>query len=176
MKIKLRQETQADHPAVAKVIEEAFQNIQFSDHKEQFLVEKLRNSNAFVPELSIIAERNGEIVGHILLTKIKIENVKNTFESLAMAPVSVKPKYQNQGIGGMLIRESHRKAKDLGFQSVILLGHADYYPKFGYEPTSKFGIELPFEAPDENCMAIELEENSLEGVSGKVSYPKEFFE
>ncbi len=172
----LRQETLADHTTVAKVIEEAFKDVLFSDHKEHFLVERLRNSNAFIPQLSIVAVHKSKVVGHILLTKIEIKNENSTFESLAMAPVSVRPAYQNQGVGGMLIRESHKKAKGLGFQSIILLGHADFYPKFGYQPTSKFGIELPFEAPEENCMAIELKENSLEGISGKVCYPKEFYE
>jgi predicted N-acetyltransferase YhbS len=80
------------------------------------------------------------------------------------------------GIGGKLIEQSHRIARDLGFKSVILLGHEKYYPKFGYLRADNFGIELPFQVPKENCMAIELTESGLKGVSGMVEYPKEFNE
>ncbi len=176
MEVILRPEKLVDYKAVFKLIEEAFNSEQFSDGKEQFLVEKLRKSNAFIPELSIVVEYRDEILGHILLTKIKIVNKKESFDSLALAPVSVKPKLQKQGIGGQLIKESHRLAKKLGYQSIVLLGHENYYPKFGYELCSKYGIKIPFEAPDENCMVIELVENGLQGVNGTVQYDKAFFE
>ncbi len=176
MEVILRPERKSDYQSVFKLIEEAFKTEQFSDGKEQFLVEKLRKSNAFIPELSIVADHNGEIAGHILVTRIKIKNEEETFESLALAPVSVKPKFQNKGIGGQLIEESHRVAKTLGFQSIVLLGHENYYPKFGYELCNKYGIKIPFEAPDENCMAIELLENGLNGISGIVQYDKAFYE
>jgi predicted N-acetyltransferase YhbS len=173
-KIILRQEIPEDYQLVEKVVEEAFKTAAFSDDNEHLLVARLRMSDAFVPELSIVAEFNGEIVGHILLTKIKIKNEKQSFDSLALAPVSVKPDFQNKGIGGQLICEAHAKAKVLGFKSVVLLGHENYYPRFGYEWTSKYGISLPFEAPEQNCMVIALIENALEGVSGIVEYAKEF--
>ena len=148
-----------------------------SDHSEQYLVERLRNSEAFIPELSIVAEINQNIAGHILLTRIKVVNNKNEeFESLALAPVSVLPEYQGKGIGGKLIETAHKKAKELGFGSVILLGHENYYPRFGYEIAKKYGIKLPFEVPDENCMTIELIKGTLEGIEGTVVYPKAFFE
>ena len=74
IKIKIRQENSADFKAVFKLIKSAFKSEQISDHKEQFLVERLRKSNAFIPELSLIAELDNKIVGHILLTKLKIKN------------------------------------------------------------------------------------------------------
>lgn len=176
MNIILRQETEQDYNEVFNLIEQAFNGLELSDHKEQFLVKRLRNSNAFVPELSLVAVCNNIIVGHILLTKIKIINKQNEFQSLALAPVSVLPKYQKQGIGAMLIKEAHKIAKELGFKSVILLGHADYYPKFGYKKASEYQIKLPFEAPNEYCMALELIEHGLKNTHGMVKYPKEFFE
>ncbi len=172
----LRRENKSDHPAVSSVIEKAFKNVEFADNTEQFLVERLRKSDAFIPELSMIAEIDGKIVGHILLTKLKIKNDTKEFDSLALAPVSVLPEFQGKGIGGKLIVESHKKAKKLDYKSIVLLGHEKYYPRFGYEQTDKYGIELPFEAPKENCMVIELVENGLKGVSGMVEYPKEFNE
>lgn len=172
----IRQESNNDCKAVFDLIEEAFKTEKFSDHKEQFLVERLRMSDAFIPELSMVAEIDGKIIGHILVTKLKIKNETNEFNSLALAPVSVLPEFQGKGIGGKLIVEAHQKAKELGHKSIVLLGHEKYYPRFGYEQADKYGIELPFEAPKENCMVIELIENGLNGVSGIVEYPKEFNE
>lgn len=176
MVITIRQEGTQDYKAVFELIEKAFKSEQFSDHKEQFLVERLRQSNAFIPELSMVAEIENVVVGHILLTKLKIKNDQHEFDSLALAPVSVLPGYQRKGIGGLLIESAHIKAKELGHRSIILLGHKNYYPKFGYQQADKFGIELPFEAPKENCFAIELFENGLKGVNGIVEYPIEFNE
>ena len=176
MEITIRQETKHDFDAVFKLIETAFKDELMSDHKEQFLVERLRNSKAFIPELSIVAEVKGKVVGHILLTRLKIVSEQNEFDSLALAPVSVLPEFQGKGIGGMLIKQAHKKAIELGHKSVVLLGHEKYYPKFGYQPTEKFGISLPFDVPKENCMAIELVKNGLNEVSGVVKYPTEFYE
>lgn len=174
--MKIRQENKNDYKKVFNLIEKAFRKEEFTDHKEQFLVERLRKSDAFIPELSLVAEIDKEIVGHILLTKIKIRAKTNEFNSLALAPVSVLPEFQGRGIGGKLIVEAHKIAKVLGHKSIILLGHEKYYPKFGYKQADKFGIELPFDVPKENCMAIELIETGLSGVSGMVEYPNEFNE
>lgn len=172
----IRKENRNDFKEVFNLIEKAFKTEQFSDHKEQFLVERLRNSKAFIPELSIVAEIEGKVVGFILVTKLIIKNELNEFDSLALAPVSVLPEFQNRGIGGKLIIKAHEIAKELGYKSIVLLGHENYYPRFGYEQADKYRIELPFEVPKENCMVIELIENGLNGVSGIVEYPKEFIE
>lgn len=175
LKINIRKEEREDFKAVFDLIQSAFEKEEFTDHQEQFLVERLRDSEAFVPELSLVAEIDGKIAGYVLLTKLKIvaDDLKET-ESLALAPVAILPEYQGKGVGGQLILAAHEKAKELGFHSIILLGHQDYYPRFGYEMAKNFGIKLPFDVPDENCMAIELSENALQHVSGTVRYPKEF--
>ncbi|WP_353146815.1 N-acetyltransferase [Chryseobacterium sp.] len=173
--LTIRQEEEKDYQEVFQLTEEAFRTMEHSDHQEHFLVEKLRKSEAFIPELSLVAEaENGEIAGHLLFTKIKIENNSNSFDSLALAPVSVRHEFQNQGIGGKLILEGHRIARDLGYQSVILIGHESYYPRFGYKKTSNFGISFPFDIPEENGMAVELVQNGLKNREGVIKYPKEF--
>ncbi|WP_330747341.1 GNAT family N-acetyltransferase [Chryseobacterium sp. CP-77] len=173
--ITIRQEEKKDHQQVFQLTEEAFSEMEHSDHQEQFLVEKLRKSDAFIPELSLVAEdENGRIAGHILFTKIKIVNEEKSFESLALAPVSVKPEFQNQGIGTKLILEGHRIAKELGYKSVILIGHEKYYPRFGYKKTSNFGVSFPFDIPEENGMAVELVKDGLKDRKGVVKYPHEF--
>lgn len=173
--LTIRQEEEKDFKKVSDLTEEAFRNMDQSDHREHFLVEKLRKSEAFIPQLSLVAENeDGDIAGHILFTKLKIVNGDETFESLTLAPVSVHPEFQNQGIGGQLILHGHSTAKELGYQSVILIGHENYYPKFGYEKTSNFGISFPFEIPEVNGMAVELIKDGLKNVKGVVKYPKEF--
>lgn len=175
MEIKIRKEKEEDFNLVFELVKDAFENVEFSDHKEQYLVERLRNSDAFIPDLSIVAEINNHIVGYILLTKIGIIDASDKrHTSLAMAPVAVLQEFQGKGIGSKLIRYAHEKASELGFGSIVLLGHENYYPKFGYRLTKDFGINLPFDVPEENCMAIELAENALQNVTGIVQYPKEF--
>ncbi len=174
--MRIRPEETKDYQKIFNLIEDAFKDEQYTDHQEQFLVERLRNSDSFIPALSLVAQVGDQIVGYILLTKIDIvDSNKAVATSLALAPVAVKKNYQRKGIGGELIRAAHAKAKELGYKSVVLLGHENYYPRFGYIQSTKFGISLPFDVPEENCMAIELTENGLKNVSGVVQYPKEFF-
>lgn len=176
MDITIRQEQTEDYGAVHKTVELAFKDVEESDHSEPFLVDKLRQTDAFVPELSLVAETDGKIIGHILLTKVEIVSENNSVTSLGLAPVSVLPKYQKQGVGSALIREAHKRATELGYGSIVLLGHKDYYPKFGYKQAIDFGIEFPFDVPHEYCMVIELRPKALKGVRGKIKYARPFGE
>lgn len=176
MNILIRQEKERDHEVTEKVVESAFVDVEQSDHKEHILVKKLRGSDIFIPELSLVAEIEGKIVGHAMLTKLMIENEECSHSSLALAPVSVLPEYQNKGIGSKLIEESLKLAKEMGFNSVIVLGHSNYYTKFGFKPASIWGIKAPFEVMDEAFIALELGTGGLKGVRGTVVYSKEFFE
>lgn len=176
MNIEIRQETEVDYKISENAVEEAFKDAEHSDHKEHLLVDRLRKREAFIPELSLVAKLDGKIVGHIIFTKILIKNDDEEHESLALAPVSVLPQYQNKGIGNALIIESTKVAKELGYMSIIVLGHDKYYPRFGFKPASRWNIRAPFDVPDESFMALELKEGSLNEVEGIVIYPKEFFE
>ena len=129
----------------------------------------LRNSDSFIPELSLVAVKDNKIVGYILFTKIKIEN----HEEIALAPLAVLPEYQKQGIGSKLIEEGHKIAKKLGYHYSIVLGSENYYPKFGYIPAIQYGIQAPFEVQNENFMAVKLNETNTE-IKGVVQYAKEF--
>ena len=173
--ITIRQESPQDHTTVYKLIRAAFASVEESDHSEQDLVERLRHSSSFIPELSLVAETGrGELVGHILLTRIRIINDAQAFHSLAVAPLSVLPSCQRQGIGSALIREAHRHAAALGYGSAVLLGHPGYYPRFGYLPAHRFDIRFPIDAPVDCCMVIELQPDGLKGVQGRVEYDPAF--
>ncbi|MCU9595028.1 N-acetyltransferase [Caldibacillus thermolactis] len=178
MNIIIRQEQVKDYKLTEKVVKCAFANAEHSDGNEHNLVSRIRNSDAFIPELSLVAidNDNSRVIGHILLSKIKIVNDNQVVESLALAPVSVLPEFQNQGVGKLLIRKALKKAKELRFNSVVVLGYPEYYSKFGFKKASTWGIKSPFEVPDEAFMAMELGENTLDKVSGVVEYPNVFFE
>lgn len=165
----------AEHPddaaAIHNVIFQAFTYAKHRDGDEQYLVERLRKSAAFQPELSLVAIVGNRVVGHILFSEVQI-GVDHP--SLALAPLSVLPTYQQQGIGSALIRAGHEAALAQGYTSAIVLGDYGYYSRFGYVPASQWHISAPFDVADENFMAIELIPTRLQGVNGVVRYPKEF--
>ncbi len=147
----------------------------FGQDDEADLVDRLRQSQHFVPELSLVALDGEQTVGYILFTHVLItDDNGNQYGSLALAPVSVLPEYQNQGIGKQLIRYGLECAAQLGYMSVIVLGHELYYPKFGFIPASTWNIRSPYDVPDNVFMAIELIPGGLDNISGMVVYPKEF--
>jgi predicted N-acetyltransferase YhbS len=175
--ITIRQELTTEYSKTEEIVKRAFLNETYSDKKEHLLVNRIRKSDAFIPELSLIAlNQHKVVIGHILLSKIKIVDGDNTVDSLALAPVSVIPEYQKKGIGSQLIHTALKNAKNLGYHSVIVLGHKSYYPKFGFKPASLWNIQSPFEVPDEVFMALELTHHSLEKVQGVVHYSKAFSE
>jgi len=174
--IAIRQETQHDYAKVERLIQKAFESLEISDHTEHYMVKRLRKSDSYIPELSLVAAIQDQLVGHILLSKINIVNENKIHPALALAPVSVLPEFQGQGVGSKLIEASHRIAEDLAYNMIILIGHENYYPRFGYQKCSDYNIRFPFEVPDQNCMVIELKKDALKKVNGVVRYPKAFFE
>lgn len=175
MDITIRQEQENDRTSVLHLVEKAFADVSESDHREQILVERLHHSETYVPPLSLVAEtEEKQIVGYILLTEVKIDNGTRSVTSLSVAPLAVLPEFQRKGIGGMLIREAHRKAALLGYGTAVILRHKEYYPRFGYRRATDFGIEFPFEVPHEYCMVAELIPGATEGVEGMVCYPAAF--
>ena len=150
--MNIRQEIAADYSSVCRVVKAAFTAAEQSDGNEQDLVAALRKSQSFIPELSLVATVHGEIAGHILFTRADIGGCPE----LALAPLSVLPKYQKRGIGMALMAEGHRVARSLGYDYSVVLGHAQYYPQAGYRPASLYGIKAPFEVPDEHFMALKL--------------------
>lgn len=176
MNIGIRQERDEDRPKVRKLIEAAFENVAESDHREQELVERLRASKTFIPQLSLVAETDGgTIAGYILLTEVAVVSGEGAVPALGVAPVAVLPELQRRGIGAMLLEEAHRRGARLGYGTAVVLGHPEYYPRFGYRRAADRGIAFPFDAPAECCMVRELRPRASEGLRGTVRYPDEFF-
>lgn len=150
--------------------------VAFGGEVEARLVNNLRKTKWFIPELSLVAEKEGKIVGHILFSVIHRKTDSNRIPVLALAPMAVLPDYQKQGIGSLMIKEGLKKCKKLGYKIVVLVGHPDYYPRFGFVKASEKGLKLPFDAPDEAFMVNEIIPNSLTGIIGTIEYPPEFAE
>jgi len=167
---KVRVEKPADYSKVKEV-----NDLAFGREGESNLIAAIRKSPSFVPALSLVAAtEKEEILGHILFSIIYIKTELKSVESLALGPLAVKPKLQGIGIGSTLITEGLKRCRSLGFEHVILLGHSDYYPKFGFVPAINKGIHAPFEVPPETFMVYELKKNSLENIEGIVQYPEPF--
>lgn len=166
--MQIRKEELPDYDTVYHVVQQVFKQAEHADGNEADLVTALRKGPAFIPELSLVAEIEGKIVGHILFTKGQIADKT----VLALAPLAVLPAYQGQGIGTALINEGHRIARQLGYDYVIVLGAA-YYQRFGYVSASSLGITAPFEVPDEYFMVKKLNPYA-EKVNGVMHYAKEF--
>ena len=165
----IRQEQDKEFHSIYELVKVAFESAEHADGNEQDLVTALRDSDSYIPELSLVAEIGNKIVGHIMFTKLKIGNQVQ----LALAPLSVLPEYQKKGIGTALIQEGHKRAQALGYGYSVVLGSEKYYPRIGYMPAITYGISAPFDVPNENFMAYKLSENAP-AVFGPVQYAKEF--
>ncbi len=167
----IRYETPVDVSAITRVNELAF-----GRPEEGRLVEKLRATPEFDARLSLVAEAEGEIVGHALFFPLTIQAEESQYPSLGLGPVAVLPDFQKQGIGSALIEAGLQTAKTMGYNASIVLGHPDYYPRFGYQPASRWGIRCQWDVPAEVFMALELNEGALEGKAGLAVYHKAFNE
>jgi len=121
-----------------------------------------------------VAIEDGRVVGHILFTPVMIESNKAKYEAVTLAPMAVLPRYQRRGIGASLIRQALDECKRMGHNIVVLIGHPEYYPHFGFVPAGPKGLSSEFEVPDEAWMVAELAEGALDDVSGEVRFQPEF--
>ena len=165
----IRAETAKDYAAIYEVNQKAF-----GGEVESRLIEALRKSSQFLSELSLVAEENQKIVGHILFSPAVIDTGKEKAPILALGPMAVIPEFQNQGVGSELVREGLTECKRLGYDVVVLVGHPHFYPRFGFTPARAKGLECTFEVGDEAFMITELVPEALEGMRGVVRYPAEF--
>ncbi|WP_081942766.1 carbon-phosphorus lyase complex subunit PhnI [Myxosarcina sp. GI1] len=164
--LKIRAAEAHDYPAIAEV-----NNLAFGRENEAELVEKIRQSKGYVPELSLVAELDNKIVGHIMFSYIDLID-KETTQVLALAPVAVSPEHQNKEIGSLLIKTGLEIADKIPAPMVIVLGDPKFYIRFGFKPASKYSIQSPFNVPDEYFMVKFLTKS--DGYRGKIVYPAAF--
>jgi putative acetyltransferase len=163
----IRTEKLEDVEAVRKVNIAAFDR-----ENEANLVDRLRGISS---TLSFVAVQSDRIVGHIFFSRVSVVGkCSSNLSMLGLAPVAVLPDYQRQGIGTLLIREGLKECVRSGFQAVVVLGHPDFYPRFGFVPASRKSLGCEYDVPDENFMVLELESGALQDCSGTVKYRSEF--
>ena len=168
--IDIRFETPRDISRVHDINEKAF-----GQPVEANLVDKLRCSCA--DALSLVAEEDGLIVGHIMFTPVVINDRERQIRGMGLAPMAVQPRRQRQGIGSKLVVRGLEILRDRGCPYVIVLGHPEYYPKFGFEPASRYGIESQWERiPDEAFLILVIDHGALQNVKGVARYREEFDE
>lgn len=160
----IRPERPSDSYAVRRV-----NDLAFGRPDEYQVVEALRTNGGMT--LSFVAEVDGEIVGHITFSPVTIDH---EHAAVGLGPMAVLPEHQRSGIGSRLVREGLDALREAGHAAVIVLGHPEYYPRFGFIPASRFGIRWERPCPDEAFMALELKPGALEEKAGVVRYRAEF--
>jgi putative acetyltransferase len=165
----IRHEKPEDIPAIRIVNERAFGRV-----AEANLVDALRRNGKAT--ISLVAEDDGRIVGHILFSQVTVEAGERDLVGVGLAPMAVVPERQNQRIGSMLMEHGLKRCREEGHPFVVVLGHPDYYPRFGFVPASSFGIKSEYNVADEVFMVMELRERALGGRAGVAKYQPEFNE
>ncbi|HOO91091.1 MAG TPA: N-acetyltransferase [Syntrophales bacterium] len=165
--MKIREATESDLQDVLHIEAAAF-----GYDKEANLVKGLLSDSTAMPLLSLLAVNNdGEAVGHILFTTIRLTDTHDTTSAMLLAPLAVMPHAQDQGVGGELIKEGLRLLSERGVDLVFVLGHPGYYPRYGFQPAGMHGFEAPYPIPDKDAgawMVQELIPGAIERASGKV--------
>ncbi len=167
---RIRPETPADYAGVYEV-----NRLAFGQDAEPRLVEAMRQTPDHIPELSLVAESSGRIIGHVLFSPTVIEGGGAPVPTLSLAPLAVRPEFQRQGVGSALTRAGLEAARRLGHRLLVVVGHKEYYPRFGFVDTARSGIEPPIEIPPGVFMVCELVPGALAGVRGTLRFPAPYY-
>lgn len=163
---RIRAEEARDREAVHRVHAAAFPTPFEAD-----LVDVLRERAD--PIVSLVAERDGAVVGHVLFTPVTLAGHPD-LALMGLAPMAVRPEHQRSGVGSALVRAGLERCVRGGFDGAVVLGHAEYYPRFGFVPASRFGIDSAYDVPDDVFMARELRPGALQGRGGRIAYHAAF--
>jgi len=164
--MRIRTEEEKDWPAVYAVNAAAFETL-----VEAKLVDALRQQAR--PIVSLVAENDEAVVGHIMFSPVSLTGHADA-QLMGLGPMAVAPKHQRKGIGSALVPAGLEHCKQLGFGAVTVLGHPEFYPRFGFAPSSRFGIGCEYEVPEEVFMVMELQPEYLRGASGTIKYHAAF--
>ena len=168
--ISIREEKTGDIPAIRALNERAF-----GGRAEANVVDKLRQTCDGL--LSLVAVDGGNIIGYILFSPATVESEHGAICGMGLAPVAVIPERQCQGVGSALVRHGLARLRERDCPFVIVLGHPKYYPRFGFEPASRYGLKSQWDGvPDEAFMVIVFDQGTMKGVHGVARYRDEFDE
>jgi predicted N-acetyltransferase YhbS len=173
--IEIRMETEDDYYNVELMTQHAFWNKHHLGCDEHYLVHKLRQDKDYLPELSRIAVKDGEIVGCIMYSKARVVEGADTHEIITFGPLCVDPKWQGTGVGELLLRETMKLAANKGYKGIVIFGEPEYYPRIGFKTCDNFSITTADGKNFDAFMGIELAEDSMKDIKGKF-YESETFE
>jgi len=146
----------------------------FGEETEADLVDALRKSG--IPLISLVAEENKTLIGHIMFSPVTIDNGCSNISAAGLAPMAVLPGFQRKGVGSMLVKEGLEHCKQAGYSAVVVLGHPEYYPRFGFVHSVTYSIKSEYEVPEEVFMILELAEGALKNCHGTVKYHECFMQ
>lgn len=161
--IEIREERPGDIPAIRDLNERAFEQDQ-----EANIVDALRSNGA--AWLSLVATLNDRVVGHIMYSPAEV----GQFTGAGLGPMAVLPEHQRQGVGGKLIEAGNQQLRASGCPFIVVVGHADDYPRFGFRPARPLGITCEWEVPDDVFLLLALDADKMRGVAGMAKYRHEF--
>ncbi|KPL60984.1 GNAT family N-acetyltransferase [Rossellomorea vietnamensis] len=171
--MKIRPVKKEEYRSIEDFVYEIFRNTTFSDGViEKALVREIREKPYYIPQLDLVVEEEGTIIGHCILSKLPISH-GHEHEILMLSPVSVAINKQRHGVGTFMLQEGITLAANMDYKGIIVEGDPRYYQRFGFKTSTKYGIyasEKNLPPSDENLMAMELCENGLETISGEVDY------
>jgi putative acetyltransferase len=169
--MNIRQETEGDFGDIYLLVKTAFETAAVAEGDEQDYVDEVRAGGSYIPELSLVAEQDGKIIGHIMLAKTIVHDNGHAHEHLVLAILSVAEEHRHKGVGASLVYVALDRAKSMGYRAIFIAGYPNYYRRFGFAPASGFGIRYKKDVPSEllDCiMALELVPKALDGVTGIV--------
>lgn len=174
--VEIRMERPEEWKQTERMTQEAFWNKYRQGCDEHYLVHKLRESVDYLPEISRVAVKDGEVIGAIMYTKAWVKDEEKTHDVLLFGPLCVSPKWQGCGVGEMLLKETMELAKEAGYPGIIITGEPDYYPRLGFKTCDQFGITTAEGENFDAFMGIELSPGSMDGIHGKFYFSKVFEE
>lgn len=165
--MKIRPELERDQANIRHIHQQAF-----GDDTEANLVDRLRRSEQSL--ISLVAEEQAQLIGHILFSPVTLAGPQPAPPMAGLAPMAVLPQWQRRGVGSLLVTIGLEYCTKAGYAAVVVLGHPDYYPRFGFVPASHFQIKSEYDVPDEVFMLKELQPGTLQGVTGTIHYHPAF--
>ena len=164
--MKIRQAQERDHAAIYELVRAAFATAKVSDGTEQEFVRALRRRDTYRPELELAAEENGQLIGHILLTELPVPGAPENLRALMVAPLCVRLENRSRGLGGRLLQEGGRRAAELGYSALFLVGDPDYYGRYGFQSAVSLGFQNASGVPDQFLLARSLNPDGFQKGGG----------